>query len=154
MTQKVFEDYKNDFLAKVKEIKDFKYTSNGVGTLQQKFQNIVLPGHNKPSRQFEEIEEQITTAKRDFISVAGEAQYTYKSLPDSWHEGFEKTLKPGDKNAMLANIEFVLEMCLYYIQKMIYLKYVEERPQPADVHAMPHQAHIQTLLGRMQKLGS
>jgi hypothetical protein len=155
MTQKTFQDYKNDFLVKANEIEQFQYTSNGVektalNKLQIFFKNIVLPSHSDSSQRFEEIQEEIRTAKREFTSVAGEAQYTYKSLPDSWHEGFEKTLKPGKKNEMLASIEFCIERCLYYIQTMISMKYVEERTTHG--HGSPPLAHVKTLLLRMQKL--
>jgi hypothetical protein len=148
MAQKTFEQYRQDFSSQVQAISALQYTSFGcqhgaLKTLQQIMSNIVLPAHSAPSGNFEAVEQQITTAKRDFNTAAGDAEYTYTPKQDAWHEGFEKTLKPGAKNAMLGAVEHLVGMCLYYIQTMIRMKYTEERPAavPSRNALDPH-AHM------------
>lgn len=92
---------------------------------------------------------EIETAQRVFKSVVGDTQYDYTDGPHTWHEGPDKTLRPGAKNEMLAFVDSKIHYCLFYVQCMIDIKSAEERTatHPTNFDDTPH---MKMLLQRLQ----
>jgi len=146
MSSKSFDDYKIEFEQMLQDIISYSYENknskndtHALNTLQQKCKEFHLHSLYRLNQSFHALftgntadilgkfKNEIERAQQAFTKAAGEAQYDYKSLPNAWHEGYEKILKPGAKNEMLGAIHSKIQTCIFYIQCMIDIKSTEER---------------------------